>query len=428
MNLAIGNRMHGWAKDLFPICRSITGQGVRETLRYLNGLMPELIIHEVPSGTKAFDWVVPDEWNIQDGWIEDQLGERVVEFRSNNLHVVGYSAPVDTYLPLRELEDHLHSLPELPEAIPYVTSYYQRAWGFCLRHSQRKALREGVYRARIDSTLKPGVLNYGELVIRGNSSQEVFLSTYICHPSLANNELSGPVVATGLAQWLSEVPNLRYTYRLVFIPETIGSLVYLSRHLDHLRKHVIAGFNITCIGDDRSYSFLPSRSGSTLADRAACHALRNTCPTFITYSWLDRGSDERQYCAPNIDLPVASIMRSKYGEYPEYHTSLDNLDLISPKGLEGGFRVIQKAIQSIELNCFPNATVLGEPQLGKRGLYPTLSKKEKSDSARAVLNLLTYADGTRDLIEIADIVGISAWELADVAKVLAEKGLLRLIQ
>jgi aminopeptidase-like protein len=276
----------------------------------------------------------------------------------------------------------------------------------------------------IDSELKPGVLNYGELLIPGKSNEEVFLSTYVCHPSMANNELSGPVVTTAIAQWIQTLPERRYSYRIVFIPETIGSLVYLSRHLDHLKQHVIAGFNVTCIGDERAYSYLPSRAGDTLSDQAAKHVLRHIDPQFVSYSWLDRGSDERQYCAPGVDLPIATIMRSKYGEYPEYHTSLDDLNLVTPAGLKGGYMALKLALEVIEQNILPNITVLGEPQLGKRGLYPNISRNRLDGGTQALMNLLTYCDGKRTLLEIADLIGQPMWDLVPFVEQLKEYGLL----
>lgn len=418
------DEMYRWVKDLLPINRSITGPGVRETFAYLGNLLPDLIVHEVPSGTQAFDWTIPDEWIIRDAYIADETGNRVIDFQQHNLHVVGYSEPVDLWLELEELDKHLYSLPEQPSAIPYVTSYYARQWGFCLRHEQREALLPGRYHAVVDSELKPGVLNYGELILPGREDKEVFLSTYICHPAMANNELSGPVVTLALAQWLQSLANRRYTYRIVFVPETIGSIVYLSRNLEHLKRQVIAGFNVTCIGDDRCYSYLPSRAGDTLADQVALHVLQHTDPHFKRYTWLDRGSDERQYCAPGVDLPIATIMRSKYGEYPEYHTSLDDLSLVTPTGLEGGYTAIRRAIEILEQNGYLKTTVFCEPQLGKRGLYPNLSTKASGAQVRAMMNLISFCDGTQTLLEIAELIGEPFWELVPLVDKLREHGLL----
>lgn len=418
----IGVQMHGWARDLFPICRSLTGDGVRTTLNYIKNLLPDLQILSVPSGTQAFDWTVPDEWTIRDAYVLDEAGARIIDFKAHNLHVVGYSEPVDQWLDLEELNKHLYSLPDQPDAIPYITSYYARRWGFCLTHEQRAKLKPGRYRAVIDSDLKPGVLNYAELILPGQSEQEVMLSTYVCHPSMANNELSGPVVALALARWLMSQKN-RYTYRIVFVPETIGSIVYLSRNIEHLKRQVKAGFNITCIGDDRCYSYLPSRDGTTLSDRAALHVLIHIDPDFKRYSWLDRGSDERQYCAPGVDLPMTTIMRSKYGEFPEYHTSLDDLNLVTPEGLAGGFNALRQAIEVIESNVFLKTTVLCEPQLGKRGLYPTLSTKETGAQVRAMMNLISYCDG-RSLLEIAEIINEPVSKLLGILKPLIQNGLI----
>ena len=420
----IGLEMHSWAKDLFPICRSLTGNGVRETLSYLSRIVPAMTIHEVPSGTQAFDWTIPDEWNIRAAYIEDENGNRVVDFARNNLHVVGYSTPVDEWLTLAELQPHLHSLPEQPGAIPYVTSYYVRRWGFCLAHAQRESLADGRYHVVIDSTLEPGSLTYGEVLIPGREKREILLSTYICHPSMANNELSGPVVTTALARWLSELPERRFSYRIVFVPETIGSIVYISRHLEQLRRDVIAGYVVTCIGDDRAYSFLRSRAGNTLADRAAKLVMHRHAPDHVEYSYLDRGSDERQYCSPGVDLPVASIMRTRYNSYPEYHTSLDDLRVVTPTGLEGGFEALRKTIDLIEHNRTYRATTPCEPQLGRRGLYPTLSTRGAGYAVRSMTNVLAYADGTRDLIDLADFIGISADEAVETAEKLASAGLL----
>ena len=425
----LGREMHVLAAELFPLPRSLTGNGVRETFGILRGHLPELKIHEVPSGTKCFDWTVPPEWNCRDAFIVTPDGARIADFRVNNLHVVGYSTPVDAMISLDELQPHLHSLPEQPDAIPYITSYYKERWGFCLTHRQRERLKPGNYKIKIDSTLSPGSLTYGELLIpSGNGNEkEIFLSTYICHPSLANNELSGPVVATFLAKWIASLPQRNFSYRIIFIPETIGSITYLSRNLDAMKKRIVAGFNISCVGDDRAYSYLPSRAGNTPSDRVALHVLKHLAPGFARYSFLDRGSDERQYCSPGIDLPVASVMRTKYGMYPEYHTSLDNLDLISPNGLFGGFNALKQCILCLEKNETLQTTVLCEPQLGRRGLYPTLSTKQSSDQVRTMMDLIAYCDGTRDLVDVAETIGVPMWECFQIVETLKANQLLRAV-
>lgn len=421
-DLRLGAEMYRWASDLFPICRSITGVGVRTTLDYLRDLLPEMTVHAVPSGTQAFDWTVPDEWNIEDAWLEHEDGERICSFADSNLHVMSYSVPVDRWLTLEELQPHLHSFDRLPEAIPYVTSYYAHNWGFCLPHAKRAALKPGRYHAVIRSRLEPGELNYGELILPGRESREVLLSTYICHPSMANNELSGPVVTTALARWLAG-RDRRYTYRIVFAPETIGSIIYLSRNLERMKERTIAGYVVTCVGDDRTYSYLPSRLGGTLADRVAQHVLTHHAGSFDRYTFLQRGSDERQYCFPGINLPVCLVMRSKFATYPEYHTSADDLSVISPAGLQGGFDALRKCIEVIEANRTWRVTTLCEPQLGRRGLYPNVAPKGGVRPLN-MMHLIHYADGNHDLLEIAERTGQFALDLAEFVPRLAEAGLL----
>jgi aminopeptidase-like protein len=421
----IGAEMHAWARELYPVCRSLTGDGVRQTLRYLNTLLSDrLTIHEVPTGTPAFDWTVPREWNVREAWIRDEAGRTVVDFRDCNLHLVGYSVPVNAKMSLDELQGHLHSLPSQPDAIPYITSYYAERWGFCLSETQRRKLASGTYHVYIDSALTDGSLSYGELVLPGSTTEEVLISTYVCHPSMANNELSGPVVTTALTRWLMALPNRRLTYRIVFIPETIGSIVYLSRNLEAMKRNTVAGFVVTCVGDERTYSLLRSRYGDTLADKVALNVMRSQVGEFKEYSYLERGSDERQYNAPGVDLPVVSIMRSKYNEYPEYHTSLDDLTFVTPRGLAGSFEILRRCCEAMERNRHYRVTCLCEPQLGKRGLYPTLSTRETRALTRTMTDLIAYADGRNDLIEISDRIGAPLSDLYPIIDTLVQKGLL----
>ncbi|WP_285906381.1 DUF4910 domain-containing protein [Pseudodesulfovibrio pelocollis] len=420
----IPRRMDELATRLFPICRSLTGDGVRKTLGILGELVP-LDVHEVPTGTPAFDWTVPREWNIRDAYVETETGKRILSFKDNNLHVMGYSCPIDEVVSYDTLMEHLHTLEEMPDAIPYVTSYYAERWGFCLEYSKVQALDPAAtYRVYIDSSLTEGSLTYADLVIPGNSAEEVLFSTYVCHPSMGNNELSGPIVNTFLAQWIAALPEREKTYRFVFIPETIGSLVYLSRHLDHLKAHTVAGFNVSCVGDRRDYSFIPSPAGTTYADRVISHVLKGLKLDHTKYSFLDRGSDERQYCSPKVNLPLVTFCRSRFGTYPEYHTSLDNLDVISGEEMANSLNVLKHCVRTVEGNAVVDNVFCGEPQLGKRGLYPSTSKLGSYEAVRAMNDLIAYADGNRDLLTIGEIIGVPAWELAPVARQLVDAGVL----
>lgn len=421
----IGKEIHELAQKLWPINRSITGEGVRETLSEIQKIIPTLKVNSISSGTQVFDWTVPKEWRVNDAYIISPDGTKICNFSENNLHLLGYSIPFRGKLSLKELKEHLFTLPDQPNAIPYITSYYEERWGFCLKHEQFQNLKDGEYEVFIDTELFNGELNYGELLIKGESEKEVFLSTYVCHPSMANNELSGPTVVTFLAKWLLSIKKPRFSYRIIFIPETIGSISYLSLNHEQMKKKVFAGFNVSCVGDDRSYSYIPSRDGNSISDKIALHVLNWIDPNFVKYSWLDRGSDERQYCAPGIDLPIASIIRTKYGKYPEYHTSLDDLKVVvTPKGLDGGYWAIRRAIEAIERNKNFKVSVLGEPQMGKRGLYPTLSTKKSTAEVKLMMDFISFCDGTASLLQIANKLNVAIWDLYDICDKLEEHNLL----
>ena len=419
-----GRNMYEMAGRLFPICRSITGNGFRQSLEMIREIVPEMQVREIPSGTQVFDWTVPKEWNIRGGWIKNLQGETIIDFKDCNLHVMGYSIPVHQTISREELLAHVYTQPEQPEWIPYVTSYYKERWGFCMSERQKQSLTDAEYEVCIDSTLEDGHLTYGEVVLPGETDDEIFFSTYLCHPSMANNELSGPCVQTEIIKYLKQLSHRRYTYRLIFIPETIGSITYLSRNLDVLQRHVKAGFVLSCVGDDRTYSMVSTKYEDTLADRVLNNVLKFHYPDYIRYSFMQRASDERQYGSAGVDLPVCAFCRSKYHEYPEYHTSADNMDLISPEGLSGAYEVMVKVINALENNYFYQMQCKCEPQLGKRGLYPTVSQKGTKGDARYIQDFIAYADGRNDLIGISNILDIPVDKLIPIKDQLMEHHLL----
>lgn len=419
-----GDLMYGLAERLFPICRSITGNGFRQSLEIIREIVPEIQVYEVPSGTEAFDWTVPKEWNIRGGWIKNLRGETIIDFNDCNLHVLGYSVPVHQTISREELLEHVYTQPEQPDWIPYVTSYYKERWGFCMSENQKLSLTDSEYEIMIDSSLEEGHLTYGELILSGETEDEIFFSTYLCHPSMANNELSGPCVQTELIKYLKALSHRRYTYRFVFIPETIGSITYLSRNLEMLQQHVKAGFVLSCVGDNRTYSMVSTKYADTLTDRVLENVLKFHYPDYIRYSFMKRASDERQYGSAGVDLPVCAFCRSKYHEYPEYHTSADNMDLISPEGLQGAYDVMVKVINALENNYFYQMLCKCEPQLGKRGLYPTVSQKGTKGDARYMQDFIAYADGRNDLIEISNILDIPVDRLIPIKDQLLENHLL----
>ena len=420
MNNTIGKRMYALAGRLFPICRSITGEGFRKSLNILCEEVPDIKVYEVPSGTPVFDWVVPKEWNIRGGGIYRCNGEKVIDFEDSNLHIIGYSAPIHDIVSREKLLEHIHTQPDQPDLIPYITSYYKERWGFCMSENQKKTLTDEKYRVEIDSSFKDGSLTYGDLLIPGESEKEILITTYLCHPSMANNELSGPAVIVELTKYVQQLANRRYSYRFVINPETIGSITYLSRNLETLQKNVVAGFVLSCVGDDRTYSYIESKHGFTLADRVLQNVLRFHYPNYKHYSFLKRGSDERQYNSAGVDLPVCGFCRSKYEEYPEYHTSADNMELISPEGLLGAYEVMEKVINTLENNYHFRMNCVCEPQLGKRGLYPTISQKGTYGAVKTLTNFIAYADGRSDLIDISNIINVPTTELITIKEKLGD--------
>lgn len=417
----LGKEMYLLIRELFPICRSITGDGVRETLRIIKKHIP-LKINEVPSGTKVLDWEIPDEWNIKDAYVKDENGNRVIDFQKSNLHIVSYSIPFQGKINLNELKEHIYTLPDQPDLIPYVTSYYEKRWGFCLSHNDYLKLKDEIYEVKIDSNLEPGSLTYGELFIKGIIDKEIFLSTYICHPSMANNELSGPVVTTYLSKHiLSKKGKPYYSYRILFIPERIGSLTYLHFNLQRLKERVIGGYVVTCVGDPGCFSYLQTREENRLTDRVTLHVLKHKTKHFNLYDFLDRGSDEIQYNYPGVDLNIGSLTKTKYGKYPEYHTSGDNLEFVTPEALVDSLQMYKLCLLVFENNHKYINTKICEPQLGKRRLIPTLSTKKGYPIQTLISNFFAYCNGDNDLVWIADKINYPVWELFPiVAKLLKE--------
>ncbi|GAB2778959.1 DUF4910 domain-containing protein [Hymenobacter latericoloratus] len=418
--------MHALLARLFPICRSLTGNGVRETLAIVREYLPELQVHEVPSGTPALDWMVPAEWNIRDAWVKNAAGERVIDFRAHNLHVLQYSTPVRGWFSRAELEEHLFSLPQQPDLIPYRTSYYQPNWGFCLSHRQRQQLQEEHYEVCIDSTLdESGALTYGELVLPGASEEEVLLSCHCCHPSLANDNLSGLVVAVFLMQELARQPR-RYTYRLVLGPGTIGSIVWLSRNPEAVGR-IRHGLVLTLLGGPGGFTYKQSRRATAEVDRAAALVLRDSGTTYEVRPWLPYGYDERQYCSPGFNLPVGCLSRTPFGEFAEYHTSADNLSFVQPAQLVESLRLAEDFCAALEANrTYQNLSPYGEPQLGRRGLYKGVGGgQEGADWQMALLWLLNLSDGSHNLLQVAEQSGLGVALLHRAARALETAGLLQ---
>jgi aminopeptidase-like protein len=399
----LGHEMHARIRELYPICRSITGNGVRETLRRIRQWIP-LEIHEVPSGTPVFDWVVPREWNIRDAFIKNAAGQRVVDFQKSNLHVVNYSIPFHGKMRLAELKNHLFTLPDRPDWIPYRTSYYSESWGFCLSHRDSLRLADEEYEVYVDSTLEPGHLTYGEYALPGTSSDEVLVSTHICHPSLANDNLSGMMVAAHWARCLQQIQRRRFTYRFLFIPGTIGAITWLARNETTVVPRIRHGLVLSGVGDSGSFTYKRSRQGDAVVDRVLSHLLGQEGLEGKLLEFSPYGYDERQFCSPGLNLPVGRLSRSVHGTFPEYHTSADNLDFVRANSLEETLRLCLMIFRVLEANRFMlNLNPKCEPQLGRRGLYRAVGGQADAGALEmAMLWVLNLADGTRDLLAIAE--------------------------
>lgn len=422
---------------LFPLCRSLTGNGVRQTLKLIKKEFPELKIKKIKCGTRVFDWKIPPEWMIKDAYIIDKFKKKIIDFKKNNLHLVGYSTPINKVIKKKFLEKKLFFIKKKPNAIPYITSYYKKDWGFCISLEQKKKLdneynNNDLFNVFIDSKLKPnGYLNYGELVIKGKSKKEILISTNICHPSMANNELSGIIVSMCLINYFKKISNDK-TIRFLFIPETIGSIIYINKNLNNMKENIIGGYTLSCIGDDRSHSCMLSKYKNSPSDKAILEAYKKLkIRNFKVYSFLQRGSDERQYNSPGVDLPISSIFRSKYETYPEYHTSLDNFKLVTLKGISGGFKVAKTAINILLNQIIPKTRVICEPHMSKHKLYPSLSNKlylelrnnKKFFSSRKYMDFLQYADGKMTLQEISKKIKINQLNTKKIYLLLKEKKL-----
>jgi aminopeptidase-like protein len=422
---AISRDLHGFIADLYPICRSITGEGIRQTLDIIRNRI-SLQLSEVPTGTPVLDWTVPKEWNISDAYIADHHGERIVDFKKCNLHVLNYSTPVHATMSLTELRPHLFTMPEHPDWIPYRTTYYKENWGFCLSHNQLMAMDEGQYEVFIASTLEDGHLTYGEYYLPGRSTDEVVISCHACHPSLANDNLSGLAVATFLAQLLSG-KDLRYSYRFLFLPGTIGAITWLARNRDTIGG-IRHGLVLTCLGDAGGLHYKKSRQGNAEIDRAVSHILKHCGESAEILKFSPYGYDERQYCSPGFNLAVGCLMRSVWGTFPEYHTSADNLDFIKPDQLVGSLRTCTAIVDVLENNlCYLNLSPYGEPQLGRRNLYGSTGGDAIGIEVNARLWVLNQSDGKHSLLDIADESGIPFSIVRDAAELLLQKGLLAVV-
>ena len=419
-----GKEMYELMHELYPVCRSITGNGVRQTLNILKKEIP-LKVHEVASNTKVFDWTVPKEWNIKDAYIKNSKGDKIVDFSKSNLHVLNYSIPIHKSVSLRELKEHLFTLPDHPDWIPYRTSYYSENWGFCMSHNQYRKLEQDTYEVCIDSSLETGHLTYGEYFIEGKNSDEILISTHICHPSLCNDNLSGIVLAASLAKYLSQA-SLRYSYRFLFIPGTIGSITWLCLNESKVSK-IKHGLVVVCVGDSGKFTYKKTRQQDADIDQIVIHVLKESDNDFEIIDFFPYGYDERQYCSPGFDLPMGCLMRTPHGQFPEYHTSADNLEFVQPENLAVSFSTYLSVFNTVESNKkYLNQNPKCEPQLGKRGLYHKIGGQEDSkDFQLAMLWVLNLSDGKHTIMDISERAKLKFELIKDAVDSLVEHGLLK---
>ncbi len=423
-----GKEMMDLAKKLYPICRSITGDGVRNTLNELKEIIP-INLHEVNTGKEVFDWTIPEEWNIIDAWVTNSKGEKIIDFKKNNLHVVNYSSPIRKKITFEELKKHIFTLPNNEDYIPYRTTYYKKDWGFCMSHKEFLKLQDDTYEVCIDSSLKNGSLSYGELYIKGETTDEILISTHICHPSLCNDNLSGIALATSLAKYLLSIKPARYSYRFLFIPGTIGSLTWLSQNVKELKK-IMGGIVLTGVGDSGSKTYKRSRSGNAEVDKAFAYLFEQKAENNTLLDFSPFGYDERQFCSPGFNLPMGTFMRTPHGTYPEYHTSADNLTFINAKSLSDSFKTCLDVFSILQKNAtYINTLPNGEPQLGKRGIYDAMGQQtdEVKKLQIAMLWVLNYSDGTNTILDIAEKSNIDFETVVNAANLLEKHTILKLL-
>ena len=418
--------MYNWIKTMFPWHRSLSGSGNIKTLKFLKSINSNLKINNFKSGSKCFDWIIPEEWNFKKAYIKHENGKTICDTKNNNLHIVQYSTAINKKMKKKDIQKKIYYIKKKPNSIPYVTSYYKKDWGFCLKYKDFKKMPNGNYFIKIDASHKKGKIPYGEIYYKGKTKKEVLFTTYICHPSMANNELSGPSVSIALSKYIkSNLKKLNYSYRFLFIPETIGSIAYIKNNLSNLKKNLICGFNLSCVGDDKVYSIIQSRLGNTLADKSLKASLKNMKKKKI-YDFLSRGSDERQFCSPGVDLPYCGFSRSKYYEYQEYHTSEDNLKVVSQKGLDGSFKILKKIVDAFEISLYPKTKYLCEPKMDKRNLYEEISfnRNYLKKNIKNRMDFLAYSDGNHSIFDIVNKCNFDLDEAIYISNILKHNKLI----